>query len=234
MRSQLFTKKALKFKIQSQRLLDILTASDVQPRRVANICEHRPPLDVQLISSGVINSFWQEWNKLCRAYWECFIFGGDLSSSSHVISARTVVPINVSSNKGKTIYNFLEPTNRSWRVKCPKGSLSESQEPPWGSKRSLSEISSFYLRYYREINQLTGGLSMIGDVIEHVQIVRNAAIHMNGSTCELVKNIYPSYAFSRKIEYPTDYLYGIEVRTGKKAIHYWIDEITTLADIMCS
>jgi hypothetical protein len=74
----------------------------------------------------------------------------------------------------------------------------------------------------------------MGSVLDHMQIVRNAAIHLNKSSCEKLRSVAPYYAISRNINYPTDFLLARELQTGKLAIQYWIDEITTLAQLMCN
>ena len=230
--NQKFSKKVVKFCTQSQRLLDTLTVSETSPAKVANISEVRTPYEVNLISCGVINTFWQAWNKLCREYWCYFIYGGELSSSSNITSISTIIPIAVNCNIQEDMWNFLVPTNSIWQRKYPRGRIYETQEPTWGSMRSLSEIATYYQRFYSEIIYLSASLSMAGDVLDHIQKVRNAAIHLNVSSCNDLKSLSPHYAFNRRIEYPVEYLYAIELRTGKKAIQYWIDEVTTIAKLM--
>lgn len=110
----------------------------------------------------------------------------------------------------------------------------ESSEPAWGASYSLGEISTYYQNFYNEISFLTGGLSIMGNVLDHIQIVRNAAIHLNQSTCNKLNSVSPYYAFNHRVNYPTDYMFARELRTGKVAIQYWIDEVNALAQLMCN
>jgi hypothetical protein len=233
MTNQKFSKRVVRFCAQSHRLLDILSEPNVNPKKIANITEYRSSYEVNQISCGVINSFWQAWNRLCREYWCCFIYGGELSSRANIASICTLTPITINSNTQKDMFNFLVPTNSIWQKKCSKGLIFESQEPTWGATKSLSEIAAYYQRFYSEISCLSGSLSMSGNVLDHIQKVRNAAIHMNASSCDALKGLSSHYSFTQKNEYPADYLYAIELATGKKAIQYWIDEVTTIANLMC-
>lgn len=232
---QTLSKQVVRFSETSELLLSALkTKTNMRPQKTVYINEVFSARETYLVSCGVINALWQEWNKFCRSYWGIYIYGGNLSSHVSIPSVSAVAGVNITDDVEETVFNFLVQTNSTkYTRNFRRGRIPDYREPTWGTKDSLSEIGSCYFAYYSQINSLLGCLNMMGTVLEHFQTVRNASIHMTPSSINKLRQVLPSYSFSHTVKYPTDCLFAKELGTRKIAIQYWIDEIIALAELMC-
>jgi hypothetical protein len=116
------------------------------------------------------------------------------------------------------------------RRPSPQGRLMGScQEPTWGDIDTINRLSS-------SINNpglyILSALGTISNAPKHLQYVRNAAIHIDKESINLLNNqVVPYYAIS-KLKYPTDIVYSIERSSGKYALVSLIDEITVFIQLI--
>jgi hypothetical protein len=113
--------------------------------------------------------------------------------------------------------------------KYRSGSVLYFQEPTWGDIKIIEKLS---LQFNNPGARILSALSVIGDSAIHLQLVRNASIHISkGSQIDLKNRLLPSYTISR-FKYPTDVAYARPIGSPKIGIVSWIDELTAFLQLI--
>ena len=177
---------------------------------------------IYIFSSGILNRIWQAWNQFWRVYWLVYILGGlDMQKS-------TIKPSHpILQDEREAVWYILYMLDRQ---KKPGGKISGSyQEPTWGDIDIIKKLS--FKKPSPGFNVLNA-FSVLGDAPKHLQIVRNAAIHLDKDNMDnLKRNVIPSYVIS-KIKYPTDIIFVKELVTGKIAFKSWIDDLNAFLQLI--
>ena len=180
-----------------------------------------------IFSSGILNCLWQTWGQLWRTLWLAHILGGESLQRNHVPPYR----VNISEEEGIWYLLFL-----LGRRNTPHGAIVGShQEPTWGDKDVIEDIAlQIKNRNISSVGDRTlSAFNVLGDTPKHFQIVRNAAIHLNKQGYQNVRGIIPHYVIAT-LDYPTDILFCNELRTGKIAYQYWLEDLITVIELVCT
>ena len=222
-----------KFNQYSYCLLDLLKIPDSQsPRGFRLINELPDRRTVYVTTTGVLNALWQAWNNLCKSYWKIFIYGGQLSHVSTILPFTYARRGLVASDDEHLLYSFLYPTRPGYyQRQYHNQRIEQYREPSWGRRDLLSQIATYYQNIYPQIASLLGALSLAGNAIDHLQYVRNASVHINNASLEKLQQLAPFYSV-RTMRYPSDYAFAVNIRTGKLAVEYWIDELCTMCTLL--
>jgi len=175
--------------------------------------------------SGIINYVWQKWCEFWREYWIS-------SFTGYVDLTGTKVRPNGLLNTRDTnriIFYIKSLLGRNYK-KGPHGSITGShQELTWGATNIIIDIAT-------ELNKLLGTygniLSLISTyalTIEHLQLTRNAIIHIDSSNINRLKTIVvPHYSITR-VRHPIDIIYSYPL--GKHIVTYkaWINDLSGFA-----
>ncbi len=180
--------------------------------------------------SGTLNGIWQYWNSFWRTYWLANILGG-LDIRGNILSPISSITSN-RKKENEILYFLLHILGKK---KNDNGAIVGTyQEATWGDRKNIEKISLglSQLMTSQGFNQYTSSYSNIlsligifGDTIDHLQIVRNATIHLDKDNVKLLKNtVVPNYLIY-DIKYPTDILFAEDLSTGKVAYKNWIENL---------
>ncbi len=180
-----------------------------------------------IFSSGILNCLWQTWGQLWRTLWLAHILGGENLQRNSVSPHMA----NRSEEEGIWYLLFLLGKRNN-----PHGTITGShQEPTWGDRDIIEKIA-FEMKCRNISNigdRVLSAFSALGDTPRHFQIVRNAAIHLNKQGYQNVKGIIPHYVITT-VDYPTDILFCNELRTGKIVYQYWLEDLITVIELVCT
>ena len=174
---------------------------------------------VYIYRSGVLNNIWQSWNGFWRTVWLAHILGG-------IDAKNIIIPSYPNMDEASAIYLMLHFLGKR---SVPNGRIRGSyQEPRWGRIDVIQDLSQ---RMASPGTKILNAFSVLGDAPKHLQIVRNAAIHLNKDNIREVRSILGYYRIT-DIEYPTDVILATDLRTGKIAIKNWIDELIAFLELV--
>lgn len=174
--------------------------------------------EVFFYSVSTLNAIWQMWNSYWRTYWLTILLGGKDINNIIIPPLAGALPRHAKEEEAAYYLLYLLGRRRN-----PNGRILGSyQEATWGDKNVIEELS---IQLMGPANNIVNALTVYGDSILHLQIVRNAAIHLDKYNINKVKSdILPHYII-RDIKYPTDILYADEFISGKLAIKSWIENL---------
>lgn len=186
-----------------------------------NYCPMSDGKQVYAYSSGVLNLLWQSWNKFWKTFWLAYIMGG------YDFSNKRTIPCFFCSDEREAIFYLLYCLGKR---DTPKGKIKGThQEPTWGDIDILQELS---MEMPSPGNRILNAFSVLGNTPKHLQIVRNAAIHLDKDNMEkLKKTVIPYYVIS-KTKYPTEIIFAKDLSTGEIAIKKWIDELVAFLKLV--
>lgn len=180
-----------------------------------------------IFQTGVINKFWQSWSFFWRTYWLAEVLGGiDIEN-------KRIVPHNSTLSEKQAVYFLLNGTTGN--------STEPYNEKTWGARKTLEKIA---LKMYQidgspfptvpisiKGQNLLSAISLLGNSIDHLQIVRNCSVHLDTHTAIQCKSILPYYSY-KVYKYPTDLLFANTLVDGKKTIISWHEELNTLLTLV--
>jgi len=175
-------------------------------------------------SAGILNLLWESWNKFWRTLWLAYMIGGiDMDKNK-------ILPLYPQVDEYQAIYRVLYLLGKK---NTPAGKIVASyQEPRWGDINIMHKLSQT-LRNPGPGNKILNAFSVLGNSPKHLQIVRNAAIHLDRDGITKVKYIASCYRISiSKIKYPTDLLFSQDLATGKIVFRNWIDELVAFLQLI--
>lgn len=167
--------------------------------------------------SGLLNGIWQSWNKFWRTFWLVHILGGEDRDKNFIAGTFPRLTIN------EAVYYILYVLGRR---QSPSGSIGGSYlEPTWGDNQVIQTIASNFSHPSANFNNILNGFTIYGLTLKHMQIVRNASIHLDEDNMRRVKSdVLPYYSLSR-INNPCNIMFSREISSGKIAIEKWQEEL---------
>ena len=179
--------------------------------------------EVPVYSTGVLNILWQSWNSLWRVYWLANLYGG-LGIKHDIIPS---VNFARSKHEEEAIFYLLHLLGRKKR---PNGrSRGSFEEVSWGDK---DVIESLGLVLHGQNSNIIKYIGTYGNAIKHLQIVRNASIHLDKYNVRRINNdVLPHYAIS-SYRYPYEIMFARDLSDGKPAIQNWVDDLTVFIKIV--
>ncbi|MBF0456415.1 MAG: hypothetical protein HQK99_00785 [Nitrospirae bacterium] len=175
-------------------------------------------------SVSLISELWQVWCKFCR---EIIILScsGTLNRDGSLVAGRS------GDNTWQRIaYEFKEyapgkPLKSTGRIN------SMWKQPTWGDiNKFLSVIPS--LGISNEVT-LTNAFGCNLQAPKHLQIVRNACLHLNAETFKNVTDLLPFY-IGFAINHPFELIWRSYPTSRSDAIFEWIDGLEIIADFATS
>ncbi len=177
---------------------------------------------VYVYSSGVLNNIWQSWSRFWRTFWLAHILGGiDIKN-------KKIYPYSLFTGRDEkeAIHYLLHILGKK---KKPIGKIKGSyQEPNWGDSDIIEKLS---IEIFGINNNIINAFSILGTTLKHLQIVRNASIHLDRDNMNKIKSDIVPYYIITKIKYPTDIIYSRNL-AGKKVITNWVDELITFLQLI--
>lgn len=168
--------------------------------------------------SGVINSLWQTWNDFWRAFWLANLFGG-IDIRRNLITPIPSI-LRPRSSEPEAMYYLLHVLGQR---KNSVGSISGSyQEATWGDRNQIEKLT---LKLKGPGDSILSAMAIYGNSIYHLQLVRNASIHLDRDNFTRVKNELMPYYIHPAIKYPTDFLFSTNLSTGRTAYIDWVDNL---------
>lgn len=169
---------------------------------------------IYIYRTGILNTIWQSWNRFWRTLWLTPLTGG-IGITGQILPSNP----NIRDEK-EAVHYLLYILNKR---PTPNGRIKASyQEPRWGTVDTIQDLSQ---RISNPGNRILGAFSVLGNSPRHLQVVRNAAIHLDNDNMQEVKSIMAYYKITA-VKYPTDLMLAEDLRTGKIAVRNWIDELT--------
>ena len=187
------------------------------------------PIEKQfLLECGIINILWQSWCQFWRVYWLSLLMGG----------------LDISGNKIVKHSSYLSEQHAVNYLKngCSGDPLPHYREPTWGSRDTIEKIA---LRLYRldpqlnpqvlvskKANLVLSAVGLIGNSLDHFQLVRNASIHIDSHQMRSkVPTVYPYYSVSN-VKYPTEILRSTKLEDNKIAYDSWRDDFKVMIELL--
>jgi len=179
--------------------------------------------EVPLFLTGTLNILWQSWNSLWRVYWLANLYGG-LGINRDIIPSGD---FSKSKHEEEAIFYLLYLLGRKKRANGrSRGSF---EEVSWGDKNVIESLS---LILHGENSDILTYIGQYGDAIKHLQIVRNASIHLDKYNVRRINNdVLPHYTIST-YKYPWEIIFARDLSNGKPAIQNWIDDLTVFIKIV--
>ena len=176
-----------------------------------------------VFQSGVINSIWQSWNLFWRTYWLAEVLGGiDIQNNPIIPHASHLTE--------EEAVSFLHTGIVGGRKK-------HSEEKSWGDTPRLTGIAKKMYQLDGKLvptipisikaQRISSIISLLGNSVDHLQLVRNCSIHLDEFNAKRMKTIIVYYAMPTS-KYPTDFVFAKNIADGKKAIVSWKEELTTI------
>ncbi|WP_312560661.1 hypothetical protein [Anaerospora sp.] len=177
-------------------------------------------------STGVLNVIWQMWNGFWRTFWLANLMGGQDVNGMR-ISPNQLLRANCK-NEAEAIFTVLFLLDKK---KTPNGAISGSyQEPTWGDKRVIEKLG---IKVLGTNSSIVTGLSAYGNTISHLQLVRNASVHLDRDNIAKLQTLVLPHYLLASIEYPTDILFAAELTSGKMAIRSWAENLRAFLLLSC-
>lgn len=172
-----------------------------------------------LYLSGIINSLWQTWNGYWRTFWLANLLGG-IDFQQNIIYPVPCTVIDSKSLEGHALFYLMYILGKKRK---PVGCISASyQETTWGAREQIEKLA-YQLRGPQD--KILSAMAVYGDVISHLQIVRNAAIHLDKDNLNKIKTEVMPFYVETSIEYPTDMLFFTRLPNGRSAFEDWLDNL---------
>lgn len=176
-----------------------------------------------IFQSGIVNLIWQSWNALWRTYWLAEIRGGiDIYNKPTIPYAS----------------NLTEEEAISFLLKGVIGGKTKHwEEKTWGDVKWISKVAAnMYnldptlvpaLPIAHKAQTILSVISLLGNSISHLQLVRNCSIHVDEFNVQKIRSILIHYTIPN-FKYPTDVMLSKNTSDGKKAIVSWQEELNTI------
>jgi len=173
-----------------------------------------------IVATGLLNHVWQSWNQFWRAYWIAHIIGGrDLQNNK-------ILPSHPHLSEPEALYYLLTLTGKK-----KKGSTgfvhSSHEESTWGNIKTIQDLVIHIPSESINVNNVLNAASFFGNTINHLQIIRNAQIHISTSNMKKLVSVIPYYVIASQPQYPHDILEARELVSGKVAIRVWIEDMNS-------
>jgi hypothetical protein len=171
-----------------------------------------------IVATGFLNHIWQSWNQFWRAYWVAHIIGGkDLQNNR-------IMALNPSFDEPHALYHLLTLIRK--RTRGSIGTVNYSyQEVTWGDLKTIEELAFAIQLPNNNVHRALNAASLFGVTIEHIQIIRNAQIHISNSNMNKLRSVTPNYVISSNPKYPHEILEAREMISGKVAMKAWIENM---------
>ena len=142
-----------------------------------------------LITSGVLNFIWNQWNNFWRDYWLAHVTGGiDLDKSI----INPIFP-NYTDKQGCHYLLFACGKRNNH---TPGASIAGNyQEVSWGDPRKMTNILSTISNHHGHLNFIQSLIGIYQTKIEHFQRIRNSFIHLNNENIYHLNSISGYYSF---------------------------------------
>lgn len=168
--------------------------------------------------SGVINSLWQAWNDFWRTFWLANLFGG------YDIRRNLIAPIpsilKSKSSESEALFYLLYVLGKRRNA---IGSISGSyQEATWGDRTQIEKLT---LNLKGPGDSILSAMAIYGNAIYHLQLVRNASIHLDMDNFKRAKSELMPYYIYPAIKYPTDFLFSTNLSNGEIAYKDWVNNL---------
>ncbi len=170
---------------------------------------------------SLVNTIWQSWNSFWRTYWLAEVIGG-----FNLYNNKIVSPYNSSLTEEQAIYLLL--------TGGLGGTKKHSDEKSWGDVAILTSVARKMFQLDGKLvptlpisikaERISAAISILGNAIQHMQLIRNCSIHIDEYNAKRVKSISAFYTLS-SYKYPTDFVFATTLLDGKIAIKSWQDEM---------
>ncbi|WP_009630548.1 hypothetical protein [Synechocystis sp. PCC 7509] len=170
-----------------------------------------------IVATGLLNHIWQNWNQFWRAYWLAHMIGGrDLKNNQ-------IIPLFSNLSEPQALYHLLTLIGKKTRGST--GSVMASyQEATWGDIKIIQDLALALSSTRNSVSNVLNAASLFSLTIEHIQIIRNAQIHISKSNMNKLTSVVPYYLIS-KPKYPYDIIEAKELSSGKTAINAWVENM---------
>lgn len=195
--------------------------NDVNIRVLSNTSNGFFEREKFIYSAGILNKIWQNWGSFWRTYWLVQLLGG-IDKDNNKIPKNTSAVSKIENRAIFQLNSILR--NRNNPVGIINGSY---QEPTWGDRNDIEKLS---LEFFSSpsANSVSSAMSIYGNTVSHMQLVRNASIHLDRDNINrVITEVLPFYSLT-SIKYPTDILFANDLSTGKIVIKSWIDDLNAL------
>lgn len=180
-----------------------------------------------IFETGIINLIWQSWNSFWRTYWLAEVLGGvDINN-------KKITPYSPGLSEEEAV-SFL-------RTGVIGGRIKHSIEKSWGDISILTGVAKKMYQVDGKIiptlpisikaQNISSAISLLGNSLEHLQLVRNCSVHLDEFNAKRLTTILTYYSLPI-YKYPTDLFFARTIADGKKAIISWQDELTTLLTLL--
>ncbi len=178
-----------------------------------------------IIATGLLNHIWQSWNQFWRAYWVAHIIGGQDLQNNRIIA------LNPSFDEPQALYHLLTLIGK--RRRGTIGTVNFSyQEATWGDLSTIQNLAYEINSPNNNVDKALDAASLFGITIEHVQIIRNAQIHISNSNMNKLVLVTPYYVVPSKLKYPHEILEAREMISGKVAMKAWIENMSNFLNYL--
>ena len=174
-----------------------------------------------VFQEGLVSAIWQSWNAFCRELVISSCLGCQTKTGS-------VLPGCVTPLKWERVSHLAVRAASSVPPKTGVLNSSLRREPTWGDLSTLMDVIKALGPPNQVILTQVFGGGLHGP--EHLQIVRNAAAHLNNQTLGEVAALRPYYS-ATPLRHPTDATLWIEPTCNDYALIAWCDELRLLADL---
>lgn len=157
-------------------------------KNYSNLYKYTTDKERNIISSGVMNFIWNNWNGFWRDYWLCYVSGGI------GFKRNTIVGIHPKYDDKQSCHFLLYQLGKKKNHTDNDRIIGSYQEATWGDPQNIQKIAFEFIKYYPEMKILLGLLSSYQKEIEHFQKIRNTFIHLNKDNIEDLRKIVGYYS----------------------------------------
>jgi hypothetical protein len=183
--------------------------------------QSRPRRESWALLEGLLSATWQPWCAFCRETVIASALG--CQTRAGIVYPPAVAPVQWE----RASYIAICAKSKA----KPKASQTNSllfREPTWGDVNSLIDI--IQLLHPANETQLLSAFGTGARGPNHLQIVRNAAAHINFQTIANVRTLRAFYIVS-SLRHPSDVALWVEPSSGASAFESWLEDLTLISDL---
>lgn len=188
-----------------------------------NLYKHTNKEEYLIVSNGILNFIWNNWNNLWRDYWLAHINGGFYIDS---LSLNKIYKYN----DKQSLHYLCYLSGKFGRHITGQSITGSHQEITWGDFDKIEKIANEMYILFPHLTHINYLLSLIGtykNEIQQFQLIRNSFIHLNNESIKKLETIRSHYIFTPD-QTLIEILESKHISSNKKCINHLIDNMRGL------
>ncbi|MCZ2085216.1 MAG: hypothetical protein LC112_13180 [Flavobacteriales bacterium] len=188
-----------------------------------NLYKHTSKEEYLIVSNGILNFIWNNWNNLWKDYWLAHINGGIYIDS---VSLHKIYNYN----DKQSLHYLCYLSGKFTKHNAGQSIIGTHQEITWGDFDKIEKIANEIYTLFPHLTHINYLLSLIGtykNEIQQFQLIRNSFIHLNNENMKKLDSIRSHYIFTPD-QSLIEILESTHISSNKKCINHLIDNMRGL------